>query len=60
MKLIKKERIGSKIKKKYDKAMTPYQRALNYNEISQDVKEKIKKEYETLDPFELKIQINKI
>lgn len=60
MKLIEKERIGTKIKKKYDKAITPYQRVLNFNEIPQDVKEKLKFEYESLDPFELKIQINKI
>jgi len=33
---------------------------LNFNEIPQDVKEKLKFEYESLDPFELKIQINKI
>lgn len=57
VKLIKKERIGSKIKKTHDAAKTPYQRILESCHISLDVKNSLKEVYATLDPFMLKKDI---
>jgi len=60
MKLINKTRIGSKVTKKYDKAKTPYQRVIECKEISEKIKEKLKNQYKTLNPAELKRQIVKL
>lgn len=60
MKLAKKERIGSKVKKKYDIAKTPFQRLLQSSFVSAGVKEKLNKEYEKLNPAELKRTITKL
>lgn len=60
MKLVKKERIGSKVIKKYDKATTPYQRVLLSTSVSEENKLKLRQEYETLNPAEIKRQILKI
>ncbi|MFA5830993.1 MAG: hypothetical protein WC878_04150 [Candidatus Paceibacterota bacterium] len=52
--MIKKERIGAKYKRTYEKrAMTPYERVLARNDITEDVKEKLRKEHETLNPLAL-------
>lgn len=58
-KLIRKERIGSKIKRVYDIPKTPYQRVLESKDISNEVKQKLTKEYKTLNPFALKRTIDK-
>ena len=58
-KLIRKERIGSKIKRVYDIPKTPYQRVLESKDISDEVKRKLTKQYETLNPFALKRTIDK-
>ena len=60
MKLINKTRIGSKVTKKYDKAKTPYQRVIECKEISEKIKGKLKNQYKTLNPAELKRQIVKL
>jgi len=60
MKLIEKERIGSKVIKKYDKAKTPYQRIMERSDINTEIKEELKKQYESLNPVELKKQIVKL
>lgn len=57
-KLMKKERIGSKIKRVYDTPKTPYQRVLENKDISETVKQKLRAEYEILNPFALKRQID--
>lgn len=57
VKLLKKERIGSKIKKKHSVAQTPYQRLLDSTHITEDAKVKLKNTYQALDPFELRKQI---
>jgi len=57
IKLIEKKRIGrhgEKIKKIYDKAKTPYQRVLECDQINQEKKDKLRKEYEKLNPAELR------
>lgn len=57
MKLIEKEREGSRIRRKYERAKTPYQRVLENEYISEEVKEKLRKEYDKLNPVELKREI---
>lgn len=54
MKLISKERIGSKYRKHYDIPQTPYARALACDSISESEKLKLRERYSKLDPFELK------
>jgi len=56
-KLIRKERIGSKIKKKYETPKTPYERLLKSTEISNEQKDSLRATFESLDPFTLKNQI---
>lgn len=56
-KLISKERVGSRIKKKHEKPKTPYQRLMESAAISEARKAELKTRYESLDPFELKLQI---
>ncbi len=58
MKLKKKLRIGSKIKKIHDKATTPYRRVLRARDASRKVKDKLRAQYKTLSLVELKDQID--
>lgn len=58
MKLVEKTRIGSKVKKKYDDPKTPHQRLLISSYISKEKKIKLKKQYETLNPVQLKRTIS--
>jgi len=55
-KCIEKVRIGSKYRRVYDKAQTPYQRVLALKEIPEEVKEKLRKEHEKLNPLILKLE----
>lgn len=57
MKLIKKERVGSRYRKVYDEPKTPYQRVLEEPAIPQAQKDKLTALYQTLDPFTLKKNI---
>lgn len=59
MKLIKKERIKGKIHRKYDKAKTPYSRIMESNQVNQEIKDELKDVYESLNPAELKREIDK-
>ena len=59
-KLIKKERIGSKVIKKYDEAKTPYRRVLASPDIEDEIKMKLKNKYAMLNPAELKRKITKL
>ncbi len=59
-KLIKKERIGSKVTKRYDEAKTPYRRVLASPDIEDKVKVKLRKEYDMLNTAELKREIVKL
>jgi hypothetical protein len=60
MKLVEKKREGSKVKRKYDKAQTPYKRVMERSEISKEKKAKMRKEYERLNPAKLKREITRI
>jgi len=52
-KLIKKKRIGGKVRKKYDTARTPYQRVLDRKDVDIKVKMKLMQEYKKLNPAKL-------
>ncbi len=54
VKLIEKERIGSKTIKKHDSPKTPYQRMMKSEYIPQTTKDALTKQLESLNPFELK------
>lgn len=57
MKLLEKTRSGSKVRKKYDKPQTPYQRVLSSPSIPDDIKKWLKHEHGKLNPAELKRNI---
>ena len=59
-KLQSKERIGSKVKKIYDKAKTPYQRIIEAEYASEEVKSKLKEQYKLLCLVPLKKHIDSI
>lgn len=59
-KLVRKERIGSKVKKFHDKAKTPYQRILEAEDVEKTIKDKLRKQYQTLNLVQLKRQIDEI
>jgi len=53
LKLVSKERVGSRVKKKYDLARTPYQRVLDAEQVSEEVKVSLRQQYATLNPVAL-------
>ena len=53
-KLIEKHRDGSHIRKRYEKPKTPYRRALQSDNVTNEAKEKLNELYVTLNPAELK------
>lgn len=58
MKLHSKERIGGKVKRRYQEARTPYQRLIESSQIPEGVEEELKGIYLSLNPAELKRNIN--
>src|SRR5438132_1945266 len=60
MKLVQKTRIGSRVIKRYDEAKTPYRRLLGSPDISPEIKKKLKAEYDTLNPAQLKREITRL
>jgi hypothetical protein len=54
VKLLEKKRVASKIVKRYDKPKTPYRRILESPDVSEETKRKLKEQYKTLNPFELR------
>ena len=57
VKLIEKERINSKIIKRYDTPKTPYQRLLGSDHINPDTKRRLTQQFNSLNPFELRSMI---
>jgi len=57
MKLVEKTRIGSRVKKKYDRARTPLQRVLESNFVLKQAKKALRQEYAKLNPVKLKREI---
>lgn len=60
VKLVKKERIGSHIKRKYDKAKTPYQRIIDYEALGEEIKRELHDKYSSLNPVKLKQEITQL
>lgn len=60
MKLLNKTRVGSKIIKKYDKALTPYRRVLASTDVSEAHKKPLRALYARLNPAALKRRIIKL
>jgi len=54
VKLVSKQRVGSKIVKKHDKPKTSYQRILESKHVSKHAKEQLKKTFKGLNPFRLR------
>jgi hypothetical protein len=60
MKLQSKERVGSKVTKRYDRAQTPYQRVLASARVSKAAKQQLRQKYETLNPAALKRKLMRL
>lgn len=60
MKLQSKQRVGSKVTKRYDRAQTPYQRVLASPRVNKAAKERLCQKYETLNPAALKRKLMRI
>ncbi len=59
MKLLEKQRINSKYRKKYDDPQTPYHRVLASDKVSEKTKQPLKSVHDSLNPFILKQTIEK-
>jgi len=59
MKLKEKVRIGGRICRKYEKPRTPYQRVIESKEVSKEKKEELRKIYLSLNPAQLKREIER-
>lgn len=59
MKLISKERIAGRIKRRYDLPKTPYQRIMESDLIPKSTKQELRKIYSSLNPAELKRGIDR-
>lgn len=57
MKLVRKERVGSKIKRKYDTPQTPFKRLMESGYLTEEMKVKIQKIKDETNPFHLSKQI---
>jgi len=60
MKLEEKTRVGSKVKRVYDKPQTPYARALASPHVSEEHKAELRETYALLDLVDLRRQINEL
>jgi hypothetical protein len=60
MKLKTKQRIGSRVKKTYDTAKTPYQRLVLSGILKEEQIQKLQNLYNSLNPLDLKRKINKL
>jgi len=60
MKLTSKERVGSKVTKRYDRAQTPYQRVLAAPKVSNAAKERLRAQYQSLNPAALKRKLMRL
>lgn len=60
MKLKSKERVGSRVTKRYDEAQTPYQRVLAAAQVSEAEKQRLRAKYKTLNPAALKRKLMRL
>ena len=59
MKLLRKTRIGARIKKEYDTPKTPYQRLLESSDKESEQMIKLQIKYQSLDPIELQLGLER-
>jgi hypothetical protein len=59
VKLLEKKRIASKTIKRYDTPKTPYQRLMESPHVSDTIKQSLAKEFDHLNPFKLRKEIEK-
>lgn len=59
LKLLEKQRINSKYRKRYEPPKTPYQRLLESEHISAEAKQALRRAHESFDPFKLKRTIER-
>ena len=57
MKLIEKDRVNGKVRKKYDKPKTPFQRLMECETFPEEKKEELRRIKATLNPFELQAKL---
>ena len=60
MKLVKKTRTGSKVRRSYDDPQTPYHRMLVSESVSDEVKTRLMQQYATLNPVALKRELTRL
>lgn len=59
--MIEKEKLSSRYRRVYEKkAMTPYQRIIEHKDVSQEVKERLQRAHESLNPRTLKQEIARL
>lgn len=58
MKLLSKERLGSRVKKTYDPPQTPYSRVLADPDVSEEDKDSLRSAYQTLNVVQLRQQLD--
>lgn len=56
-KLVGKERVGAKVRKRYDIAQTPYQRLLAFGILGEDKRRELERLFNSLNPVKLRAQI---
>ena len=59
-KLVSKERIGTKVKKKHDIAKTPCQRLISRQDVPEQTKEALRKRFDSLNVAQLLRSIEKL
>ena len=60
VKLVKKTRTGSKVRRIHDDPQTPYHRVLASESVSNEVKARLKQQYTTLNPVALKRELTRL
>ena len=56
-KLLSKTRQGARVRRVYDDPQTPYQRVLACSEVSEDRKDRLRRQFDTLNPAELQREV---
>lgn len=59
-KLVSRERVGSRVKKKYDKPATPFLRIMRHRRVRLEVTDRLMEQYRTLDLYEIKTRMDEI
>jgi gluconate kinase len=57
MKLVQKQRSGSRVIKRYDRPKSPYRRLLDCSSLEESVKQRLRQEHRKLRPLQLKKDI---